>query len=857
MSDSQPHDDELVREWFGLHSRLGELSHELRRRGRDDLLRANPICPCQGVPTAAVEDLAAVDNAVDNTDAVGARADGPPSGSLQLHPARRSCLIAENATDMIWTIGFAGDEEMSRLLRDDEPRAVARHLLTETRLNYVSPASRSLLGYEPDELQLMPLERILTSESLAVAKTVLAEELSRERRGGSDPARQRTVELKHVCSNGATRSCEVNARFLRDANDVVAGLFGITRDISARKNAEHAAERAVAHMRRFHDTINRSPAVVYRCRVAEGWPVDFVSEKVSQFGYAPKDFVSGRVSWSSLTHPDDVDRVAAEVRRHRAEDVREFTLEYRLLTKKGEVRWIEDRILVVSEMDGVARFLQGIVLDVTERREAEEALRESSATMLQLFTNLPDFVLVVDRSGKIQFVNRGAPGVPEEELVGTVGFDHLLPEYRPKCRHALWRALATGEVQRVEARTVYDRWWDCRVVPMPGGERSESAMIICTDVTESRLAEQELRKSEERLRLIADNVTDIVWVGHVEGVPDLAAFEPGQAGVKDAGELLDRFRFTFYSPSVEQILGYTVEEALQLRVADIMTPASYEILKKRYAAAVAALKQDPLIQTRHRTIELEYRRRDGEGVWCEITRKFLRDGEGRVIGTEGVTRDISLRKSLERELSETVTRQQQRMGRELHDEVGQQLVGSRLLAKGLQQRLEAHGLPESARAAELVEVLSAAESHVRALIKGVRPVEVDAAGLMAALTDLAESTARLSNVRCTFTCDKPVPVEDNYTATQLFYIAREAVQNAVKHATANQVNIGLEARQDHLRVCVVDDGVGLPAAAGESGGMGLRIMRHRASVIGAELRLDRLNRGGTQVTCVLPREPAV
>ena len=129
-------------------------------------------------------------------------------------------------------------------------------------------------------------------------------------------------------------------------------------------------------MRRFHDAVNRSPAVVYRCRISEGWPVEFISEGVRQFGYVPRDFVSGAVSWSSLTHPEDLPRVEDEVGRHRQEDVREFKLEYRLVTKTGDVRWIEDRLLVVSDLDGTASHIQGIMLDVTERRKAEEALRQ-------------------------------------------------------------------------------------------------------------------------------------------------------------------------------------------------------------------------------------------------------------------------------------------------------------------------------------------------------------------------------------------------------------------------------------------------------------------------------------------------
>jgi signal transduction histidine kinase len=239
-----------------------------------------------------------------------------------------------------------------------------------------------------------------------------------------------------------------------------------------------------------------------------------------------------------------------------------------------------------------------------------------------------------------------------------------------------------------------------------------------------------------------------------------------------------------------------------------------------------------------------------------VTARFLVNDNGAVVGIEGVTRDISERKAFEKELSEIVTRQEQRTGQELHDGLGQDLVGSRLLAVGLQQALENRGLSEADQAADLVAALRAAEASVRSLIKGVRPVEVDANGLMAALEDLAESTHQLSHKPCMFQCEQPVPVEDSHTATQLFHIAREAVHNAVKHAAAAQITIGLEAVDDQLRMWVDDNGCGLPDNdANPPSGMGMRILQHRAGVIGAELTIESAGRKGTRVSCVLTREP--
>jgi signal transduction histidine kinase len=214
--------------------------------------------------------------------------------------------------------------------------------------------------------------------------------------------------------------------------------------------------------------------------------------------------------------------------------------------------------------------------------------------------------------------------------------------------------------------------------------------------------------------------------------------------------------------------------------------------------------------------------------------------------------NIADRKRSERELSEIAARQQQKMGQELHDGLGQQLLGLRLMASSLAKQLEARELPEAESALELADGLMNAQQNVRALIKGIRPVEVDARGLMAGLADLVDRTEQLAGVPCSFHCTRPADLENNHTATQLFYIAAEAVGNAVRHAHAEHIEVGL-ARNDHrLQLWVRDDGCGLSGDVEQIAGMGMRIMRHRAAVISAVLTIEPAAEGGTLVTCVVP-----
>ena len=153
----------------------------------------------------------------------------------------------------------------------------------------------------------------------------------------------------------------------------------------------------------------------------------------------------------------------------------------------------------------------------------------------------------------------------------------------------------------------------------------------------------------------------------------------------------------------------------------------------------------------------------------------------------------------------------------------------------------------------LADGIRNALSSVRAVAKGLVPVEVDAGGLMAALEQLVASTERRTGISCRFQCDGQVTVEDNDAATELYRIAQEAMSNAVKHARARHIELELACeKRDRICLCVRDDGVGLPPDLSRTEGIGLRIMQHRADLIGATLKVRRAEGGGTEIMCTAP-----
>jgi two-component system CheB/CheR fusion protein len=131
-------------------------------------------------------------------------------------------------------------------------------------------------------------------------------------------------------------------------------------------------------------------------------------------------------------------------------------------------------------------------------------------------------------------------------------------------------------------------------------------------------------------------------------------------------------------------------------------------------------------------------------------------------------------------------------------------------------------------------------------------VAVDANGLMTALEDMAARTQEQFGITCRFECDHPVPIDDNATATHLFYFAQEAVHNAAKHAHPKSIVIRLEDSDGRIALNVDDDGIGIGTRNASAPSMGINIMQYRAGEIGARLGFGAGPHGGTCVSCLLP-----
>jgi len=218
----------------------------------------------------------------------------------------------------------------------------------------------------------------------------------------------------------------------------------------------------------------------------------------------------------------------------------------------------------------------------------------------------------------------------------------------------------------------------------------------------------------------------------------------------------------------------------------------------------------------------------------------------------GILRDLSDRRRLEWRLAESQLEERRHMARELHDEIGGHMTGIGLLAQTLQAELVKAQSPLAARSQELVRSISDAHQRLRAVIRGLMPVEAIPEGLMAALENLAKQCEAAARIHCRLQCEPPVHVEDPGTALHLFRIAQEAVNNAVRHGQPAQIAISLRQIAQRLEIVVTDDGRGLGEIPAGHSGIGLDSMRQRARLLGGECSIQPRDGGGTVVRCWVP-----
>jgi len=300
-------------------------------------------------------------------------------------------------------------------------------------------------------------------------------------------------------------------------------------------------------------------------------------------------------------------------------------------------------------------------------------------------------------------------------------------------------------------------------------------------------------------------------------------------------------RIESWNRGAQQLYGYTAAETVGKSIQMLYPPERSD----DFARILARLRRGVPVED-EQTVRLG---KDGGSLDVSLSATLVGDEAAKTAAVVFIAANIRSRKELEERVARLVDQDRQVAGRELHDTLGQQITGIGMLVASLKRRLG--NQPDVGDVmGNLESAVEQAREQTHSLIKGVFPVAVDAHGLRWALEELANETSQRYGVKCRLEAQEETVIGDNFTATQLLLIAREAVHNAVVHSGGNEVVIRLEGTDDDLGVSVRDNGRGIPLDVQESASMGLRIMRFRSGLVGGRLKIESLPGGGTLVACV-------
>jgi PAS domain S-box-containing protein len=523
-----------------------------------------------------------------------------------------------------------------------------------------------------------------------------------------------------------------------------------------------------------------------------------------------------------FVHPDDKALTMAATTSNTQEPVTHFENRYRC--QDGSYKWLAWTAVPAPQ----ERLMYAIARDITEAKGSQRENKKQWNLFETVLANVPASIFWKDRNSVYLGANnrfaQDAGLRNPDELIGKTDYDMAWTQeeadfYRQCDREVMESGhplLNIEESQRqANGKEVYLL---TNKVPL----RDESGDIygmlgIYMDISERKQAEMALRESEERYRAVVETAADGFWMLDGDG------------------------RILATNNAYARRSGYSREQLLSMGVADVEADED---------AAAVRRRMDHVRHLGSETFETHHRTRNGS-VWpVEVHASYWESG---VEYYFAFLHDMSERMGLERAIIEASTAEQQRIGRDIHDGLGQTLTGLSILAKVEELRLRRAGDERAANAVGMFrQHTQAALDQARAMARGLRPVEVAPDGLAYALANLAKQVTTTSRVDCRYLGLPHLEVEDEVVAMHLFRIAQEAAQNALKHAQATRIELDLRREPEGLLLTVRDDGRGMDPDGEHVDSMGLKIMRYRANILGGRLTIVSDPHHGTLVRCVAP-----
>lgn len=643
------------------------------------------------------------------------------------------------------------------------------------RITFVNGRMAEMMNMVPEEMIGRGVFDFLPKAQRHEADTLM----QRRRQGVKE-----TYQMLVPSRTGGARVLQISTEPLFDEDGAFGGSLGMVSDLTDQTRAELAVR---ASQQRFRALAVHSPTGIFQCDAQA--QCMFINRRFATIAGVPTD-AGADWAWLRTLHPQDREATVAAWRAA-VQCEGEFKHEFRFLHGNGTVRWVwGSAIPLRDEADRVTNYL-GNVLDITERKQAEESLRASEQRFRLLSSCSPVGIFLTDQRGDVVYVNpryQAIAGAPAHELMGQGFLNALHPDDR-NAAATQWENVGTSTGPHNTERRFLHPDGDCRWVHVRSSPLiSTQGMMVgrvgtVEDITEQRKIEDQLRQSEERYRLLAEHSTDMISKHSPDGA------------------------YLYVSPASRSLFGFEPEELIGTHPFDYVHPDDISAAWQGYAA----IAQRPRVGI----VAARVRRKDGSYVWVESLAKTLPDddphGPGMIIA---VTRDITARKRAEDMLHESEKLAAAgRLAARIAHEINNPLAGIRNSFLLIEDAIPRHH-PYFSYLVRIEKEIDRIARIVRRMFDLYRPEQVQRQSIeldetIRDVVALLDSIAAAREVRLTVepigTAGK-LPLPEDSIRQVLYNVVVNAIEASPRGGT---VRIQSARLPESVEISVADDGPGI------------------------------------------------
>ena len=606
-------------------------------------------------------------------------------------------------------------------------------------------------------------------------------------------------------------------------------IVGIVADVTDQKLAEEAL-RASEERLRLAQKIAGVGTFERDIRTGVN---TWTEEMESMYGLPPGGFERTRTAFENLVHPED----KAEVMKLLDKALKTghpTTGEWRVIWPDGSVHWVAGHWRAFLGDSGEPARVVGVNIDITERKRAEDAVRESEMWYRRIVETTNEGIWLLDAKFCTSYVNQQMAqmlGYEPKEMIGRSVLDFYFPEDVERKKEVLSQR-RQGRREQIEERLRRkdgsELWVRIAATPVfrDDGE-FDGSLAMESDITQRKRAEETLRQSEEKFRSVFRDAGVGMIIVSPEG------------------------RFLAANRTFCECLGYTEEE---LREKTVESVTFHEDLPGFSRKLCEALTEGRAFQN----FEKRCLHKSGRIVYTDSSASLIRDAEGTPQYFVGEVLDLTKRKQAEQALSDMTRKlveaqelERARIARELHDDINQRLAVLGIEIDRLRGR---NDLPRKAQGKllELQKLTGDISSRVYALSHKLHSSTLDALGLARGMKGWCKEFGARRGMEINFNSNE-LPRLSPDISLCLFRVVQEALQNAAKHSGAKGIEVQLTETAGEIRLVVGDTGKGFDIeAARRNGGLGLTSMQERVRLIGGTLEIDSKPLSGTTIRVCVP-----